>query len=91
MCHYRATFALGDFEAVINAISTGKSKSRGFLSLSVLSESGKLTFEKTGAMKPEGMITKKIRLDKVAEEGFKTLIEDKENHVKILVDVGAGI
>jgi threonine dehydrogenase-like Zn-dependent dehydrogenase len=45
----------------------------------------------TGAMKPEGMITKTIKLDQVAEEGFKTLIEDKENHVKILVDVGAGI
>ncbi|KAK7905458.1 hypothetical protein LTR67_000180 [Exophiala xenobiotica] len=61
-----ATYALGDFEAVINAISTG-------------------------AMKPEGMITKTIKLDQVAEEGFKTLIEDKENHVKILVDVGAGV
>ncbi|KIW34205.1 chlorophyll synthesis pathway protein BchC [Cladophialophora immunda] len=61
-----ATYSLGDFEAVINAISTG-------------------------AMKPAGMITKKIKLDQVAEEGFKTLIEDKENHVKILVDVGAGI
>jgi len=44
-----------------------------------------------GAMKPAGMITKTIKLDQVAEEGFKTLIEDKENHVKILVDVGAGI
>ncbi|KIW82049.1 chlorophyll synthesis pathway protein BchC [Fonsecaea pedrosoi CBS 271.37] len=61
-----ATYALGDFEAVIKAISTG-------------------------AMKPAGMITKTIKLDQVAEEGFKTLIEDKENHVKILVDVGAGI
>ena len=45
----------------------------------------------TGAMKPEGMITKKIKLDEVAEKGFKALIEDKENQVKILVDVGAGI
>ncbi|OAP64782.1 chlorophyll synthesis pathway protein BchC [Fonsecaea erecta] len=61
-----ATYALGDFEAVIKAISTG-------------------------AMKPAGMITKTIKLDQVAEEGFKTLIEDKENHVKILVDVGSGI
>ncbi|KIX92880.1 uncharacterized protein Z520_11356 [Fonsecaea multimorphosa CBS 102226] len=61
-----ATYSLGDFEAVIKAISTG-------------------------AMKPAGMITKTIKLDQVAEEGFKTLIEDKENHVKILVDVGAGI
>jgi threonine dehydrogenase-like Zn-dependent dehydrogenase len=45
----------------------------------------------TGRMKPEGMITKTIALDKVVEEGFTTLIEDKENHVKILVDVGNSI
>lgn len=57
-----ATYALGDFEAVIDAISSGR-------------------------MSPEGMITKKIAMDKVAEEGFKTLIEDKDNHVKILVDM----
>ena len=42
-------------------------------------------------MKPEGMITKKIRLDEVAEKGFKGLIDDKDNQVKILVDIGAGI
>lgn len=57
-----ATYDLGDFEAVIEAISSGK-------------------------MKPEGMITKKVAMDKVAEEGFKTLIEDKDNHVKVLVDM----
>ena len=33
------------------------------------------------------MITKKIKLDQVVEEGFETLIEDKDNHVKILVEV----
>jgi hypothetical protein len=42
-------------------------------------------------MKPEGMITKKIKMDEVAEQGFKALVEDKDNQVKILVDVGAGI
>ena len=42
-------------------------------------------------MKPEGMITKTIRMDQIVEEGFSTLIEDKENHVKILIDVGAGL
>lgn len=26
-------------------------------------------------------------MDQVAEEGFKTLVEDKDNHVKILVDL----
>lgn len=61
-----ATYSLGDFEAVLEAISSGR-------------------------MKPEGMITKTIALDKVVEEGFRTLIEDKENHVKILVDVGNSV
>ena len=42
-------------------------------------------------MKPAGMITRKIKLDEVAEKGFKGLIEDKDNQVKILVDIGAGI
>lgn len=37
------------------------------------------------------MITKTIQLDKVVEEGFHALINDKENQVKILVDVGAGL
>jgi threonine dehydrogenase-like Zn-dependent dehydrogenase len=44
-----------------------------------------------GKMNPGGMITKTIKLDHVEDEGFRTLIEDKENHVKILVDVGAGL
>lgn len=57
-----ATYELGDFEAVIEAISTGR-------------------------MKPEAMITKKVPMDKVVEEGFHTLIEDKDNHVKILIDM----
>lgn len=57
-----ATYELGDFEAVIEAISSGK-------------------------MKPEGMITKMVAMDKVVEEGFNTLIDDKDNHVKVLVDL----
>ncbi len=40
-------------------------------------------------MKPESMITKKIHLDEVEEEGFKTLINDKDNHVKILIDMSS--
>jgi threonine dehydrogenase-like Zn-dependent dehydrogenase len=44
-----------------------------------------------GVIKPEGMITRKIKLDEVAEKGFVALTEDKDNHVKILVDIGAGI
>jgi len=41
-----------------------------------------------GDMKPEGMITKKIKLDEVVEEGFHALINDKDNQVKILVAAG---
>lgn len=44
-----------------------------------------------GKITPEGMITKVIKMDKVVEEGFSTLINDKDNHVKILVDVSAGV
>lgn len=40
-----------------------------------------------GDLKADGMITKIIRPDEVAEEGFKALVEDKENQVKILVDM----
>lgn len=61
-----ATYSLGDFEAVLQAMSEGK-------------------------IKPAGMITKKIRLNQVEDEGFSTLINDKDNHVKILVDVAAGL
>lgn len=35
------------------------------------------------------MITRKIVLDEVEEKGFRALIEDKDNHVKILVDINA--
>ena len=40
-----------------------------------------------GNLKPRGMITKVIRPDEVAEEGFKALVEDKDNQVKILIDM----
>ena len=42
---------------------------------------------KSGKLKPEAMITRKIKLDEVEEKGFKTLIHDKDNHVKILVEI----
>ena len=38
-------------------------------------------------MHPDGMITKKIKMNEIVEEGFKTLIEDKDNHIKILIDL----
>lgn len=44
-----------------------------------------------GRLRPEQMITGKIRMDEVEEKGFKALVEDKDNHVKILIDVGLGV
>jgi len=42
---------------------------------------------KSNAMKPEAMITSKIAIDRVVEDGFMPLINEKEKHVKILVDL----
>lgn len=39
-------------------------------------------------MKPEAMITSTIALNEVEEKGFKTLVNDKDNHVKILIRMG---
>ena len=44
---------------------------------------------KQGKLKPERMITSKIKIDRVAEDGFKPLINEKDKHVKILVDLAA--
>jgi len=43
-----------------------------------------------GSMQPHAMITQKIKLAEVEEKGFKSLIHDKDNQVKILVEVGGG-
>ena len=40
-----------------------------------------------GALKPAAMITSKIQMNEVEEKGFQALIHDKDNHVKILVEV----
>lgn len=37
------------------------------------------------------MITRKIKMDEINEKGFDALIHDKDNHVKILVDIEASI
>jgi 2-desacetyl-2-hydroxyethyl bacteriochlorophyllide A dehydrogenase len=44
---------------------------------------------RNGSIKPERMITKKIKLENLVEDGVKTLIRDKDNQVKVLVDIGA--
>ncbi|KAH6710828.1 hypothetical protein BKA61DRAFT_612491 [Leptodontidium sp. MPI-SDFR-AT-0119] len=41
----------------------------------------------SGAIKPSKMITKKVKLEDTLTEGFQTLINDKDNHVKVLVEV----
>lgn len=40
-----------------------------------------------GALKPGPMITGKIQMDEIVEKGFKPLVEEKDKHVKILVEV----
>ena len=72
------TFVKGDFQGVIDAIASGKYENRSNVS--------KLTTNQ-GQLKPEAMITRKIKLHEVEEKGFKALIEDKDNQVKVLVEV----
>lgn len=43
-----------------------------------------------GSLRPREMITQRIGLTEVEERGFKSLINDKDNQVKILVEVGGG-
>ncbi|CAG8903708.1 unnamed protein product [Penicillium egyptiacum] len=43
----------------------------------------------SGAIQPRPMITSKIRMEDVDERGFKALIEERDKHVKILVDISA--
>ncbi|KAI0534941.1 dehydrogenase [Xylaria digitata] len=40
-----------------------------------------------GRLRPESMITGKIRIDRVVEDGFEALINEKDKHVKIMVDL----
>lgn len=40
-----------------------------------------------GRLRPESMITRKISINRVVEDGFMALINEKDKHVKILVDL----
>lgn len=40
-----------------------------------------------GAIQPQQMITRKIKLENIVEDGIKALIRDKDNQVKVLVDI----
>lgn len=44
-----------------------------------------------GKIKPAGMITGKIQMDRLVNDGYWALIKEKDKHVKILVDLKAGI
>ncbi|KGO41651.1 Polyketide synthase, enoylreductase [Penicillium expansum] len=69
----------GDFEAVIDAISSGM---LDFYLLFIFASY-------LGSIQPHPMITSKIRMEDVDERGFKALIEQRDKHVKILVDISA--
>ena len=74
-----ATYVEGDFQEVISAIASGElaRPSPSMLKLTLC----------VGSLKPETMITKKIRMEEVEEEGYKTLINDKDNQVKVLIEI----
>ena len=44
-----------------------------------------------GTLKPEGMITGKIKMQDLVESGYMPLINEKDKHVKILVDIKASM
>lgn len=75
-----ATYVKGDFQDVIDAIASG------IHVLDSVSRDPSANL-KAGKLTPEAMITRKIKLTEVEEKGFKTLVNDKDNHVKILVEV----
>jgi threonine dehydrogenase-like Zn-dependent dehydrogenase len=41
----------------------------------------------TGNMSPGDMITSKISLENVVDDGIKELLKNKERHVKVLVEI----
>lgn len=76
-----ATYQEGDFQDVLNAISSGESKTWENKQMQ------RLTWSFLGRLQPAPMITGKIQMHDVEEKGFKALVDDKDNHIKILVEV----
>lgn len=69
-----------DFQAVIDNLASGRtSRYCTFIEIS-------LTYV-LGAIQPQQMITRKIKLENIVEDGIKALIRDKDNQVKVLVDI----
>ena len=73
------TYVEGDFQAVIDAIASGET-------LIQMETARRLTIEQE-QLRPEAMITRLIKMNEIEEQGFKALIEDKDSHTKILVEV----
>ena len=71
-------YAHKDFQAVIANLASGK------FSNTLLGTKADIS---QGAIKPSQMITRKIKLENIVEDGIKALIHDKNNQVKILVDI----
>lgn len=44
-----------------------------------------------GTLKPKAMITGKIKMNKLVDDGYMPLIHEKDKHVKILVDMKASM
>lgn len=40
-----------------------------------------------GSINPKKMITRKIQLENIVEDGFKALINHKDEYVKILIEI----
>lgn len=67
-----------DFQAVIDNLASGKTSNTSIeISLT----------DAIGAIQPQQMITRKIKLENIVEDGIKALIHDKDNQVKVLVDI----
>jgi threonine dehydrogenase-like Zn-dependent dehydrogenase len=79
-----------DFKDVIEAIGNGKLSPFGdtipnpSTSYCLLLDFAHILL---GSLKPGDMITAKVALEHVVDQGFKQLIENKEAHVKILVQI----
>jgi threonine dehydrogenase-like Zn-dependent dehydrogenase len=74
-----ATYLDGDFQKVIDAIASGYVPK--LLGYGISANIG------VGKLKPELMITSKIPFNEVEEKGFKPLVNERDKHVKILVQV----
>ncbi|KAK5084655.1 hypothetical protein LTR05_005733 [Lithohypha guttulata] len=70
-----------------NNVVFGEKKYSGVLGYLQKDYRGVIDALGSGALKPEKMITGKIAIDRVVEDGFEPLINEKEKHVKILVDL----